>query len=462
MDKNLTVGSVSRTLLLFALPILGANFLQAMYGTVDLMIVGLFTDRAQVSAVSTGSMTMQTIASVVTGLTMGSTVQLGHRIGAGDRKGAAHTVMSSLVIFVLTGIILTICVTVMAVPISTVMNAPTEAFSGTVSYIRICGLGIICTVLFNAISGIFRGVGDSTSPFVLMLISCVTNIIGDLLLVGGFRMGSNGAAAATVFAQGFSVLWAVLIFKKKGLGFPIPAGELRVTKEDSVRIIRYGLPIASQELLTGVSFMVILAILNGFGIVASAGVGVAEKICGLMFIVPGAVMSAVSAFSAQNVGAGDLKRARQGMFAGMWASLLVGVIMFLVTFTHGAWLSHFFSTDTEVCLASADYLRSYSVDCIIVSFTFSMMGYLNGHGRTGFVALQGILCTFLVRIPVSYFMSKIPGVSLFQVGFATPLATLFGILLLVIYLIPFERRLSARSSSGKDPDLAVRSKHTER
>lgn len=203
---------------------------------------------------------------------------------------------------------------------------------------------------------------------------------------------------------------------------------------ETIQILRYGLPIAAQEALTGVSFMVILAILNSFGLIASAGVGIAEKICSIMFIVPGAIMSAVSAFSAQNVGAGKRERAKQSMYIGMTVTFLVGVCMFFISFFKGAWLAGFFSKNQAVCLAAADYLKPYSIDCAIVGFNFSMMGYLNGNGKTGFVALQGILSTFCIRIPVSYLMSKIPGVGLFQIGFATPLATVFAIILDILYM----------------------------
>ncbi|MCF0151098.1 MAG: MATE family efflux transporter [Firmicutes bacterium] len=443
-EYSLTEGSVLKKLLRFALPILGANILQSLYGTVDLMIVGLFTGASEVSAVSTGSMTMQTITGIVIGLTMGTTVLLGNSIGSRDYAKASRTVASSAVLFAGVGIGLTFLITVLAAPVSVLMNAPQEAFAQTVSYIRICGFGAICIVLFNVLSGIFRGLGDSRTPLVLMAVSCVCNIAGDLLLVGKMGLGSAGAAIATVAAQGISVVSACFIIKRKSLGFPMKKEELHPAKMETRLILKYGLPIAAQDLLTGASFMVILSILNGFGLIASAGVGVAEKICGLMFIVPGAMMSAVSAFSAQNVGAGRFDRAKQGMYFGMAITFAAGLCMFLLGFTRGTWLAGFFAKDLQICLAAADYLRSYSVDCVIVGFNFCMMGYLNGHGKTGFVALQGILSTFLVRIPVSYVMSRIPGVSLFQIGFATPLATLFAIVLSVIYLISFEKKRPAR------------------
>lgn len=438
-DTRLTQGTVWKKLLLFALPITGANLLQAMYGTVDLMVVGLFADAAQVSAVSTGSMTMQTITGIITGLTMGCTVQLGHAIGMKDHATASRTVASSLALFVALGLAMAGLIAAAASPIASVMNAPAEAMASTVGYIRICGAGVIAIVLFNAISGMFRGIGDSKTPLILMGIACAANILGDLLLVGVFHMGGAGAAAATIAAQGISVLAAALLVRKNGLGFETKREALRPGKKETLLILKYGLPIAAQEALTGVSFMVILAILNTFGLIASAGVGVAEKLCGLMFIIPSAMMAAVSAFSAQNIGAGQASRARQGMLVSMGVSFGMGLCMFLASFFHGAELAGLFTPDQAVCQAAADYLRSYSVDCVIVGFNFSMMGYLNGMGRTGFVALQGILSTFLVRIPVSWLMSKIPDVSLFQVGFATPLATAFAIVITVIYLRYIEK-----------------------
>lgn len=440
MQHDFTKGNVAKSLLLFAIPIFGANILQAMYGTVDLLVVGLFSDASAVSAVSTGSMTMQTLTGIITGLTMGCTVLLGQYIGMKDEKRAGRTITSAFRLFIAIGIILAIVVALFAGGIASIMNAPQEAYAQTVSYVRICGAGIICIVLFNALGGMFRGIGDSKTPLLLMGIACVTNIVCDLLLVGGLKMGAAGAAVATVAAQGLSVACAFFRMRRVGFGIKIEKAEFHAAKEETIDILKYGLPIAAQEALTGVSFMVILAILNGFGLVASAGVGVAEKICALMFLVPGTVMSAVSAFSAQNVGAGLYERARKAMYFGMGFSFVIGIVVFLFSFFHGDLLAGLFTSDADVIAAAADYLRSYSLDIVIVGFNFSMMGYLNGCGKTGFVALQGILSTFLVRIPVSYFMSKMPHVTLFQVGFATPMATVFAIVITAVYLIWQEKK----------------------
>ena len=440
MKNDLTQGSVARKLLLFVLPIFGANLLQAMYGTVDLIVVGFFSDSSAVSAVATGSMTMQTINGVIIGLSMGCMVLLGQYIGAKNYKGATYTIASSISLFLIIGAALTVLVPACAGSLAGLMNAPVEAFGQTISYISVCGFGIIAIIFFNIISGMFRGIGDSRSPFILMLISCVVNIIGDVCLVGFCGMAATGAAIATVFAQLVSVAASLLIIRRRGLGFEIQKECFRCSKEETVKILKFGVPIAAQEALTGISFAVIMAILNTFGLAASAGVGIAEKIVGLMFLVPGALMAAISAFTAQNVGAGELKRAKSSMYIGMVAAFVTGIIMFIFGFFRGDLLAGMFTNDSAVIEAASNFLKSYAIDVAIVGFNFSMMGYLNGCGQTLFVSVQGILSTFLVRIPVSYFMSKVPGVSLFEVGLATPCATVFAITITVIFLFFYEKR----------------------
>ena len=207
MEHDFTSGSVWKKLLLFAVPIFGANLLQALYGTVDLFVVGLFADASAVSAVSTGSMTMQ----IITGLTMGCTVLLGQNIGKKDEAAAERTVGSALWLFVTVGILLAVIVAVLAVGIASVINAPAEAFSQTTDYIRICGIGIICIVMFNAIGGMFRGLGDARTPLALMGVACVVNIAGDFALVGALKMGVAGAALATVAVQGILSTFLVRI-----------------------------------------------------------------------------------------------------------------------------------------------------------------------------------------------------------------------------------------------------------
>lgn len=189
------------------------------------------------------------------------------------------------------------------------------------------------------------------------------------------------------------------------------------------------------------SFLVITAIVNDLSLIISAGVGVAEKLCMFIMLVPSAFSQAMSAFVAQNMGAGKPERARRALQCGICASFAVGTLMCFLSFFHGDVLSSLFAKDPEVILASAEYLKAYAIDCLFTAFLFCFVGYFNGCGCTTFVMLQGIIGAFCVRIPVSYFMSIQPEISLFHIGLATPASTLTQIILCGLYFFLLQRKL---------------------
>jgi Na+-driven multidrug efflux pump len=259
------------------------------------------------------------------------------------------------------------------------------------------------------------------------------NIIGDLILVGIFNLDAAGAAIATIFSQSVSVLLSLVIIKTKRLPFTFSIKSIRFHQIEIVNILRFGTPLALQDALTNLSFLIITSIINSLGLIASAAISINEKLVIFIMLIPGSYMSSVSTFTAQNIGAHEPERAKKGMYYAIISSLVFGSIMFYVSFWHGGILAGIFSNDIEVIAACAEYMKAYSIDCILVSFLFCFIGYFNGCGNTVFVMVQGILAAFLVRIPFSYFMSKIPGVSMLQIGFASPISTAFSILLCVIY-----------------------------
>ena len=272
-------------------------------------------------------------------------------------------------------------------------------------------------------------------PLVSVMIACVCNIAGDLLLVAVFHMGTAGAAIATVAAQAVSVAITLWIILKRGLPFTMRKEYIRLRSGETGRILKLGIPVALQDVLVSISFLVLMAIVNAMGVIASAGVGVAEKLCGFIMLVPSAFMQSISVFVAQNIGAVQPQRARRTLGYGMLMSILAGLIMAYAAFFHGDALSAIFARDTEIIQASAQYLKAYAVDTILTSFLFCFIGYFNGCGRTWFIMLQGIVGAFLVRIPVAYAISKIRGVTLFMIGLATPSSSLVQILLCLIYYL---------------------------
>ncbi len=440
MNQDFTRGRILSKLIGFALPMLLALFLQAMYGAIDLLVVGRFGISADVSAVSTGSQIMQTITFMIEGVSMGITVLAGHRIGEGNNKEAGRVIGSGIALFAVIAAGATVVMLACARPLAALMRAPEEAFGRTVTYIFVCSAGMIFIVAYNLIGSIFRGVGNSRVPLMTVAIACAFNIIGDLVFVAGFKMGVAGAALATVMAQGVSVLLSLIIIKRVKLPFRLTRRDIRLRKRIVKRILFLGIPIALQDLLVSISFLVILAIVNSLGLVASAGVGVAEKLCAFIMLVPSAYMQSMSAFVAQNIGAEKYDRAKKALLCGILSSLAVGVVMFFVSFFEGDKLSTIFTSDPEVISAAASYLKAYAFDCILTSFLFCFSGYFNGCGKTMFNMAQGVLGAFCVRIPVSYFVSRIAGVPLFYIGLATPCSTVVQIVLCLIYFMITENK----------------------
>ena len=431
--QNFTEGNMFKPLLLFALPVLLSLFLQAMYGAVDMLVVGKFATAADVSAVSTGSWIMTLITSFVVGIAMGTTVLLGQRLGEGRPQAAGKIIGASVWLFVIIGIIMTILVEIFAPQIANIMHIPTEAFDATVAYIRICGGGAIFIIAYNVLGSIFRGIGNSQMPLITVAIACATNIVCDFLLVGYCGMGVAGAAIATVFAQFFSVLLSLLIIRKMELPFQVTKEELLWNPKQMWEVFRLGFPIALQDVLVNISFLVITAIVNTLGVIPSAGVGVAEKLCSFIMLAPSAFSQTMAAVVSQNIGAGKKDRAIRALIYGILSSLSVGVIMAYLSFFHGDIMAGLFSNDAEVISAGAEYLKAYAIDTILVSIMFCMVGYFNGSGKTTFVMIQGIVGAFLVRIPVSFMMSQIKPINLFRIGLATPASTIVQIILCVIY-----------------------------
>lgn len=293
---DFTEGNIGGPMVRFALPVLLAMFLQVTYGAVDVLVVGLFGTPADVSAVSTGSQILQTLTLLIVGLSVGTTVLLGRKLGEKRFRAAGKVV---------------------------------------------------------------------------------------------------------------------------------------------------GAPVALQDLLVSISFLVVLAIVNGMGVIASAGVGVAEKLCGFIMLVPSAYMQYMAVFTAQNMGARKPQRARRALKYCMWSSLAVGIPMGAICFFYGSIPAGWFAADAAVVDAVAQYLRAYALDCVIVSFLFCFIGYFNGREKTAFVLFQGLTGAFFVGIPVSYVMSITPGATLFDIGLASPCATVVQLVLCVLFLAHLRKRRKA-------------------
>ena len=447
-DKaDFTQGNILKKLVAFMMPVLGALILQAAYGAVDLLVVGRFGSTSGLSAVSTGSQVLNLVTFVVIQFAMGITVLIARYLGEKRPERIGAVIGGGAVVFTMMSVALFIAMVGFARPISVLMQAPAEAVDLTASYVRICGAGIFFIVAYNLLSAIFRGMGDSKSPLLFVLVACIVNIIGDLILVAGLHMDAAGAAIATVTAQALSVVFAVMLLLKKDLPFAITKKDFRLNPQCR-KFLKIGLPLALQEFLTQISFLALCAFVNRLGLEASSGYGVACKIVNFAMLVPSSLMQSMASFVSQNIGAGKKKRAKQSMFTGIGVGLAVGCVVFVLVLFKGDVLCSAFSTDAAVIQNGFAYLKGFAPETLVTAIMFSMVGYFNGNNKTVWVMTQGLIQTLLVRLPLAYFMSIQPNASLTKIGLAAPVATTVGIVLNVgffIYLNQTEQRKSILS-----------------
>lgn len=379
-ENTFLKGKILPPLIKFALPLMLSQLLQALYGAVDLIVVGHYGTTADFSAVATASQLMQGITGIIIGLTTGVTVLIGQAIGSGNSKRAGEISAGMTKLLIVISIIFFAVLTLFATQSLDLLKIPSAAKAAGTAYIRICAAGVIFISAYNAISGLFRGVGNSKMPLIFILIACIVNIIGDILLVGVFKMGAAGAALATVSAQTVSVIFSVIYIIKGGLPFKITKESFKARGAVG-RILKTGVPIALQDFLTRVSFLILTAILNSLGLVASASIGISEKLFLFLSIIPISFMSALSAFVAQNIGAGNRERAYKSLKISVGISFIFGILTFIATFFFPEILAAAFEKNPEVIAAAARYQRGCAAEHLFISVFFCMLGYFNGLGK---------------------------------------------------------------------------------
>lgn len=449
----LTDGRIFSKLLRFAIPFLIASLLQALYGATDLFVVGNFSDSTGVSAVAIGSQVMQTITGIVLGITTGGTVLIAQYTGAKKDKDIAQTIGTMICTFGVIAVVLTAIMVLLTDNITNLLNTPTEAIKYTQQYIFICSCGIPFIFGYNAVSGILRGMGDSKTPLIFIAIACVINIGVDFILVGVLNMGAPGAAIATILAQAISLLLSVLFLKKRGFTFEFNHSYIRLDYIKAISLFRLGLPIALQDGLINISFLVITSVINTMGLTASASLGVVEKIIVFTMLPTIAFASAIAAMTAQNMGAGKPDRAKKCLYAGIGYSLIFGIGFYVYLQLSPSSVTALFSNDAAVIQMASLYLKSYSIDCILVCFVFCMNSFLVGCSHSMFPMIHSLMATFIVRIPIAFYLSKISNITLYEIGFASPLATFVSMVMCILYINAERWKTNKLSQSLKVMEL---------
>lgn len=434
IGNDLTKGNVTKTLLRFTVPFLVANILHTLYSIVDLYIVGQYADATQISAVAISSGVMMMTNCLLMGIGTGGTVMVGQMSGGRREKDLQETISTIFCVLPIVAVILMILALALRHPLLGLLNAPAESYDSADAYLQICLIGLIFTGLYCSIAAVLRGMGDSKGPTIFIGISCVCNIIGDIICVGALKMGAAGAALATTVSQGISVLVGYIYLRRHKFPFDFRPRSFRIYKDKLKMLLRLSIPTALQEAMTSISFLVMEAIINAMGYIASAAVGVADRIFNVSIVPALAFSAAISAMVAQNTGAGEFERGRKCLYVGGSMGAGVAALIFIVMALFPAQLIGCFTDDPAVIANGVEYMTFYKFDCVLCSLAFCVNGYINGTGHTRYTMVVNLVASLAVRLPVVWLISRMAGATLYHIGLGLPSASVVQLVIGVLFL----------------------------
>lgn len=441
MERKLTEGSIFKNILIFSLPFLLSFFLQTLYGLADLYIIGQFCSTEATTAVSIGSQVMHLFTVVIVGLAMGSTVLIATAVGADDKKLRNKAIGNSFVIFLLLSVVFTVVLQILVPSLCQLMMTPVDAIPGLTSYLRVCFAGIPFIVMYNVISSILRGMGDSKSPMYFIAIACVFNIVFDYIFIGNMNMGPLGAALGTCLAQAVSVCFSLTFLIKKQLISGLEKNSFSLDNLVWRKIFRVGTPIAAQDFFIQIAFILITVFANRRGLNDSAAVGIVEKIIGILFLIPSTLLSTVSTICAQNIGAGLIERAKKTLYSAIIITVCSGILFSIVFQFKGAIVVGLFTKDSQVILLGTQYLKSYVWDCLFAGVHFMFSGFFCAISKSELSFIHNIISALCVRIPLSYYFSVKYVDSLFPMGMAAPAGSIVSVVICIIAYLLLVKKL---------------------
>lgn len=439
-ERDLTQGNIFKTLIVFAVPFLIANILQSLYGAVDLFVVGQYCSAENVAAISTGTQITQIITSLITGLTLGGTILIGEYTGRKEFEAVKKTIGTLLTIFFAVAVFITILLLAFQKPLLTLLKTPKESFALTMQYVSICALGTIFVCGYNAISAVLRGYGDSKRPMIFVGIACVINIILDFVFVKYCHLGVAGTALATILSQACSMGISIFYLKRRDFIFDFKLRSFLPDRRLAWRLAYIGIPISFQELMVRISFLYLMAVMNSCGVEAAAVVGISSKYDVFAMLSATSMANALAAITAQNIGAGKPKRARQALWYGLGFALIVSFLFWLWAQTNPASMIQVFADDKEIIAAGEPFFRSCSYDYIMVTIVFCLNGYLNGRQKTVWTMLSCSAGALLLRIPLVWYFGNHFADDLGRLGMIAPFVSGIMACYTLIYVLYDGRR----------------------
>lgn len=403
--KDLTHGNETKLILLFSLPMLLGNVFQQLYNTVDSVVVGQFVGKQALAAVGQSFPVIFIFVALITGFGMAANILVAQNFGARKAERLQAVVETSLAFTAFFSVAVTIIGIAFAPVILRAMGTPGDAFNDAVLYLRIIFVGSFASFGYNTLSAILRGIGDSRTPLIALVISTLLNIALDLLFVVAFGWGVAGVAVATVIAQTVSFAWAALYLSHRVSVFSLNLARIGIDRAVFREIVALGLPSGIQQGLVGAGLMTLTGVVNQFGTNPAAAYSVAGKLDSFA-VMPAMSMSlAIASFTGQNLGAGRKDRVHRGLVSGLAFALAISGSIATLLYLFGGFFVSFFSGDAEVIRIGSEYFRIVAFAYIVQTIMFCINGVLRGAGAMVVSMFITIASMWVVRVPLAILFS---------------------------------------------------------
>lgn len=434
--QDLTQGSVGKQLIKFSVPFLLSNLLQAFYSVADMIIVGRLCGTHGITGVNIGSQINILVTGAAFGLAVGGTVLIAQYGGAKKFDEQRKTIGTLFTAYMILSVVCSTVMLLLNTTLLDVLKTPQVAYTEAKNYYNICMAGLVFMFAYNVISAILRGMGDSKRPLYFVLIATIVNIIGDIILVGPFKMGAAGAAYATVSAQALSVVLSLIYLAKNHFFNGYSKSDFKIDKEKMKMLLKLGLPSSVQQVVVSFSFLTLTALVNSLPIadIASACQGIGGKVNSFAVLPALAMSSAVSSMAGQNIGAGETARAKKTMLTGMGIAFAISVVVFVIVELFPQPIISLFDTNPDVIAIGSEYMRFIALDYLFVPFVFCMNGLAIGAGYTNFALFNACFSSIIVRVPAAYLVVEFTNLGFNGIGLATGLASLASIIVGIIYV----------------------------
>ena len=434
-ERDLSVGSVPKLLITFALPLIVSTLIQNLYSAIDLVIVGQFAGTFSLSGVNNATNIVNLATNCAVGFCAGATVLIGRNLGAGNREEIKKTIGTLITFLFVVALVFTAVVQFFMDGIFALINTPAEALPEAKNYLRISAAGFVFIFGYNIFSAVFRGMGDSRHPFIFIVIASVTNIVLDLVAVAWLGMGAAGAAAATIASQALSVVLCIIYLKRSDFLFDFKLKSFRIYSDTLKNLLKVSIPTTIQNIITTLSFTVILFVANQLGVMGSAASAIGGRITSFAILPVISLGNAITAMCAQNFGAGKSDRAVRTMWVGLGMGLAINIVLFSAVQLFSAQLSSIFTSDEELIASSVMYLRTFCFDYLAVAVFNAFINFALGTGKTLFPSMVSLCSSVLIRVPASYFFAITLNWGLYGLGLAAPIASAVSTLVMIGYFV---------------------------